>query len=416
MMEALDPYGAGHMMADSGAKGNIEQIRQMAGMRGLMADPSGRIIDAADSLELPRRPVGAGVLHLHARRPQGSGRHRASHRRLGLPDPPSDRRGAGRHHPRRRLRHRGGHLDHARRAERDRGSERDAFQRRIIGRCAAAPTSADPKTGEVDRRAQRGDHRGDRARASTRPASTRCCVRSPLTCEARYGICRLCYGRNLATGELVEIGEAVGIIAAQSIGEPGTQLTMRTFHTGGVAGARHHDRSAARRGAVRGPRAEGQGDHRRDRRHRRDHPRARRHATRQGHQPRDRTTTPIQLPDDATSCWSATGDLRRGQPGASRARPTTARPAEDAASPVERLPRPRRATACVVRDEERERARVRGPATTPSCRSRTASTSTPASSSPTGRSTRRNPATSRAARPCSATWSTKSRRSTARRA
>src|SRR4029079_13945308 len=61
-------------------------------------------------------------------------------------------------------------------------------------------------------------------------------VRSPLTCEARYGVCRSCYGRNLATGEMVGTGEAVGIIAPQSIGEPGTQLTMRTFHTGGVAG------------------------------------------------------------------------------------------------------------------------------------------------------------------------------------
>src|SRR5205085_4330154 len=61
-------------------------------------------------------------------------------------------------------------------------------------------------------------------------------VRSVLTCQAREGVCRLCYGRNLATGKLVEIGEAVGVIAAQSIGEPGTQLTMRTFHTGGVAG------------------------------------------------------------------------------------------------------------------------------------------------------------------------------------
>ena len=61
-------------------------------------------------------------------------------------------------------------------------------------------------------------------------------MRSPLTCQSRYGVCRACYGRNLATGQLVGIGEAVGIIAAQSIGEPGTQLTMRTFHTGGVAG------------------------------------------------------------------------------------------------------------------------------------------------------------------------------------
>ena len=62
-------------------------------------------------------------------------------------------------------------------------------------------------------------------------------VRSVLTCEATHGVCRLCYGRNLATGELVDLGEAVGIVAAQSIGEPGTQLTMRTFHSGGVARA-----------------------------------------------------------------------------------------------------------------------------------------------------------------------------------
>src|SRR5207247_8977512 len=61
-------------------------------------------------------------------------------------------------------------------------------------------------------------------------------VRSVLGCEAQYGVCRLCYGKSLATGRLVDIGESVGIIAAQSIGEPGTQLTMRTFHTGGVAG------------------------------------------------------------------------------------------------------------------------------------------------------------------------------------
>src|SRR5690606_33147635 len=61
-------------------------------------------------------------------------------------------------------------------------------------------------------------------------------IRSVLTCRTRHGVCARCYGRNLATGELVEVGEAVGIIAAQSIGEPGTQLTMRTFHTGGVTG------------------------------------------------------------------------------------------------------------------------------------------------------------------------------------
>ena len=80
-------------------------------------------------------------------------------------------------------------------------------------------------------------------------------VRSVLTCTTGTGVCAMCYGRSMATGKLVDIGEAVGIVAAQSIGEPGTQLTMRTFHQGGVGGERHHRWSASRAGAVRGPRA-----------------------------------------------------------------------------------------------------------------------------------------------------------------
>ena len=92
-------------------------------------------------------------------------------------------------------------------------------------------------------------------------------VRSVLTCETAIGTCAKCYGRSLATGELVDVGEAVGIVAAQSIGEPGTQLTMRTFHTGcGVGFVRHHPGSAACAGAVRGPSAQGQGADRRRRR------------------------------------------------------------------------------------------------------------------------------------------------------
>ena len=77
-------------------------------------------------------------------------------------------------------------------------------------------------------------------------------IRTILTCRSHIGICAKCYGANMATGEPVQVGEAVGIIAAQSIGEPGTQLTMRTFHTGGVAGGRYHTGSSACRGAVRG--------------------------------------------------------------------------------------------------------------------------------------------------------------------
>jgi DNA-directed RNA polymerase subunit beta' len=119
--------------------------------------------------------------------------------------------------------------------------EPDAYRRRLVGRLAAAPLpdpSAKVKKGEepplvVDRNEQITEEAAARIDAA---AIDEVLVRSPLTCEARYGVCRACYGRNLATGEMVGTGEAVGIIAAQSIGEPGTQLTMRTFHTGGVAG------------------------------------------------------------------------------------------------------------------------------------------------------------------------------------
>src|SRR6266508_2509155 len=111
-----------------------------------------------------------------------------------------------------------------------------AFQRRLVGRLAAAAlsvVSGKSATVLADRNQEITE---EVARAIDAAGIDEVLVRSPLTCEARYGVCRSCYGRNLATGELVGSGEAVGIIAAQSIGEPGTQLTMRTFHTGGVAG------------------------------------------------------------------------------------------------------------------------------------------------------------------------------------
>jgi DNA-directed RNA polymerase subunit beta' len=115
-------------------------------------------------------------------------------------------------------------------------SERGAFQRRLVGRLAAAQLkhgTGKNATVLVERNEQITE---EIARAIDEAGIDEVLVRSPLTCEARYGVCRSCYGRNLATGFLVGPGEAVGIIAAQSIGEPGTQLTMRTFHTGGVAG------------------------------------------------------------------------------------------------------------------------------------------------------------------------------------
>ena len=110
----------------------------------------------------------------------------------------------------------------------------EPFGDRLVGRMVARDV-VDEKTGEtiVDRNDEIDEVALERIEAA---GLCRVMVRSPLTCEARHGVCRMCYGRNLATGKLVELGEAVGIIAAQSIGEPGTQLTMRTFHTGGVAG------------------------------------------------------------------------------------------------------------------------------------------------------------------------------------
>ncbi len=80
-------------------------------------------------------------------------------------------------------------------------------------------------------------------------------IRTILTCRSHMGVCAKCYGANMATGQAVQVGEAIGIIAAQSIGEPGTQLTMRTFHTGGVAGGRYHTGSSSCRGAFRGKKA-----------------------------------------------------------------------------------------------------------------------------------------------------------------
>jgi len=227
---SLDEYGSVYMMASSGAKGNIAQIRQMAGMRGLMTDPSGRIID------LPIRSSfreGLSVLEYFI------STHGA---RKGLAD--TALRTADSGYLTRRL------IDVAQDViveEEDCGTtagiwmvraEEDgillAFRDRTLGRWAASDI-IDPKTNEVVvLRGEEIDERiADRIDAL---GIDRVHIRSALTCQVKRGICRLCYGRSLATGRLTEFGEAVGIIAAQSIGEPGTQLTMRTFHTGGVAG------------------------------------------------------------------------------------------------------------------------------------------------------------------------------------
>jgi DNA-directed RNA polymerase subunit beta' len=230
IQDELDQYGGVYLMAVSGAKGNISQISQMSGMRGLMTDPSGRIID------LPIRSSfreGLTVLEYFI------STHGA---RKGLAD--TALRTADSGYLTRRL------IDVSQEVivlEEDCGttagswlsepSEKgvlESLRERIIGRWAASDL-ADPKTGEliVQRNEEINEQIAERVEAL---GIQRVHVRSPLTCQAKRGICAPCYGRNLARGKLVEVGEAVGIVAAQSIGEPGTQLTMRTFHTGGVAG------------------------------------------------------------------------------------------------------------------------------------------------------------------------------------
>jgi DNA-directed RNA polymerase subunit beta' len=217
------------MMSTSGAKGNINQISQMAGMRGLMLDPRGTII------ELPIRSnfrEGLSVLEYFI------STHGA---RKGLAD--TALRTADSGYLTRRL------VDVAQDviiALHDCGSEggtwvapdemadTESFVSRVNGRAAAAAV-VDPETGEtlIERNQEFTEEIIEKVLERKIP---RVFIRTTLHCEAEHGVCQLCYGRNLASGLLVAPGEAVGIIAAQSIGEPGTQLTMRTFHTGGVAG------------------------------------------------------------------------------------------------------------------------------------------------------------------------------------
>ena len=219
------------VMANSGAtKGGFQPIRQLAGMRGLMADPAGRII------ALPiKSNFREGLTALE----YFISTHGA---RKGLADTALRTADAG--YLTRRL------VDVAQEViinEEDCGTSQgiwieadskertgEEFSERVIGRVAATPI-VHPRTGEVLVGA--GELVTELAWPAVAAAKVeKVQVRSPLTCEARHGMCAKCYGQDLARGGLIRPGEAVGIIAAQSIGEPGTQLTLRTFHTGGVAG------------------------------------------------------------------------------------------------------------------------------------------------------------------------------------
>ena len=254
MMEELNTKKGGRdpqfhpllMMTNSGARGNKGNIGQLGAMRGLMADPSGRIIDVpvksnfregmtvleyfisthgarkgladtalrtADSGYLTRRLV--DVAQDVIVRIEDCGTAEATHITLAdTADVIGTEWPIAADHP-------------------DMKELRGAFARRLLGRIAAE---------EIKLNASHTIARGEEineeysAKIAAAIAVDVVAVRSPLSCVAPAGVCQACYGRNLATGKLIEMGESVGIMAAQSIGEPGTQLTMRTFHTGGVAG------------------------------------------------------------------------------------------------------------------------------------------------------------------------------------
>ncbi|MCR5596341.1 MAG: DNA-directed RNA polymerase subunit beta' [Lachnospiraceae bacterium] len=241
LLDGLDKYNNIHMMADSGARGSDQQIKQLAGMRGLMADTTGRTI------ELPIKSnfrEGLDVLEYFMS---------AHGARKGLSD--TALRTADSGYLTRRMVDVSQHLI-IREVDCCEGKEDipglnvfefregkamvESFKDRITGRYTCEDVY--DKDGEIivkknhmitPSRAARIINSG--VDADKNPLET-VKIRTILTCRCKNGICAKCYGANMASGELVQVGEAVGIIAAQSIGEPGTQLTMRTFHTGGVAG------------------------------------------------------------------------------------------------------------------------------------------------------------------------------------
>jgi len=229
MAQNFEKFNPIYMMAHSGARGNIKQVRQLAGMRGLMANPKGDILD---------RPIKANFREGLSVLEYFISTHGA---RKGLAD--TALRTADSGYLTRRL------VDVAQDVivrESDCGTDEGVTlpvlddrsgnpDRNLVGRCLLE-AAVDPKTGEVviDAGEYISSEKDIQRLAEAGIETVE--VRTVMTCHAQHGICQKCYGWDLAAGRAVDIGTAVGIIAAQSIGEPGTQLTMRTFHTGGVAG------------------------------------------------------------------------------------------------------------------------------------------------------------------------------------
>jgi len=231
LSKSLSHSGSIYMMSISGAKGNMSQIRQMAGLRGLMTNPSGRIIDFPIKSSLKE---GLSTLEYFI------STHGA---RKGLADTALRTSGSG--YLTRRL------VDVTQDVivseldcgtlnglwvidNKDKSGMLPPFAERITGRIAAE-NIVSPETGEI--LVERNQEIDERLAAEVIKAGIdRAFIRSATSCESVAGICQYCYGRDLASGKLVDLSIAVGILAAQSIGEPGTQLTLRTFHTGGVVG------------------------------------------------------------------------------------------------------------------------------------------------------------------------------------
>jgi len=231
LVDSLDEFNPIYMMAKSGARGSIDQIRQLAGMRGLMADTQGRTIEV---------PIKANFREGLNVQEYFISSHGA---RKGLTD--TALRTADSGYLTRRL------VDVSQDViirEDDCGTEDylvvkdikdgneiiEGFKDRLVGRTCAEDI-IHPETGEV--LVKRNELMDERIADKVAKAGvTEAKIRSILTCSSKIGVCAKCYGSNLSSGKLVNVGEAVGIIAAQSIGEPGTQLTMRTFHSGGIAG------------------------------------------------------------------------------------------------------------------------------------------------------------------------------------